>query len=324
MHYHSRMSLIGAMACAALMANGAAGAKAAKAAKPEDPPPEPGANSSGIGPDTAGNGANPDYVAPVEPDLPLYRCHKVVGAAKVVAFDETEHVGEVRFETDHGAFAVRLAPSASPQVGGYVVRYADGYLSYSPAQAFEEGYTMVTPEDWPENAPSGMSATDILAEKEIIRLADFILENDLGVHIEGSAVDTAIKIIGELTKANSSEATFIKAYEIQFKRLANFIMEKEHVPIGLESAVDIAINLITNAGQVFTNTAGESETVTGKVHYPGDMTPFDYLEHHLGQIENTLNSAFRTGGEIIIEAHNAYAVVKKAFARLKPPEPAEP
>jgi len=28
-----------------------------------------------------------------------------------------------------------------PQVGGYFVVYKDGYKSYSPAQAFEEGYT---------------------------------------------------------------------------------------------------------------------------------------------------------------------------------------
>jgi len=31
----------------------------------------------------------------------------------------------------------------NPQVGGYYVVYADGYKSWSPAQAFEEGYTRV-------------------------------------------------------------------------------------------------------------------------------------------------------------------------------------
>lgn len=29
----------------------------------------------------------------------------------------------------------------SPVTGGYYVVYADGYISYSPAKAFEEGYT---------------------------------------------------------------------------------------------------------------------------------------------------------------------------------------
>ncbi len=32
-----------------------------------------------------------------------------------------------------------------PQVGGYYVLYEDGYQSYSPAKAFEEGYTPVAP-----------------------------------------------------------------------------------------------------------------------------------------------------------------------------------
>jgi hypothetical protein len=31
----------------------------------------------------------------------------------------------------------------SPQVGGYYVVYKDGYKSFSPADAFEEGYTRI-------------------------------------------------------------------------------------------------------------------------------------------------------------------------------------
>jgi hypothetical protein len=29
----------------------------------------------------------------------------------------------------------------SPEAGGYYVQYKDGYTSFSPAEAFEEGYT---------------------------------------------------------------------------------------------------------------------------------------------------------------------------------------
>ena len=32
-----------------------------------------------------------------------------------------------------------------PTVGGYYVVYKDGYKSFSPADAFESGYTRVTP-----------------------------------------------------------------------------------------------------------------------------------------------------------------------------------
>ena len=30
-----------------------------------------------------------------------------------------------------------------PQIGGYLVIYADGYKSFSPEKAFEEGYTLI-------------------------------------------------------------------------------------------------------------------------------------------------------------------------------------
>jgi hypothetical protein len=32
-----------------------------------------------------------------------------------------------------------------PEVGGYFVQYDDGYKSFSPAKAFEEGYTLISP-----------------------------------------------------------------------------------------------------------------------------------------------------------------------------------
>ena len=31
----------------------------------------------------------------------------------------------------------------NPEVGGYYVVYEDGYKSFSPAKAFEEGYTLI-------------------------------------------------------------------------------------------------------------------------------------------------------------------------------------
>jgi len=79
--------------------------------------------------------------------MPLrkYRSHKVVEAAKITGvFDEP-----VRWFLNGGPdmIAPSLAlmervPGRSP-IGGYYVRYADGYESWSPAEAFEEGYTLV-------------------------------------------------------------------------------------------------------------------------------------------------------------------------------------
>lgn len=46
-------------------------------------------------------------------------------------------------EEGYAAFPVnrKYMIKHNPQVGGYYVVYADGYKSWSPAKAFEEGYT---------------------------------------------------------------------------------------------------------------------------------------------------------------------------------------
>lgn len=78
-------------------------------------------------------------------ELPLYRCHKEVRAAKITGFRQNGEpdmpdlvLGEI------GAIATLLPDwheKHKPQVGGYYVVYEDGYKSYSPAAPFEAGYT---------------------------------------------------------------------------------------------------------------------------------------------------------------------------------------
>lgn len=48
-------------------------------------------------------------------------------------------------EGGYAAFPVsrKYVIKHNPQVGGYYVVYSDGYKSWSPSQAFEEGYTRV-------------------------------------------------------------------------------------------------------------------------------------------------------------------------------------
>ena len=85
--------------------------------------------------------------------LPRCKCHKEVRALKIAGIHDT---AEPNDETDgsriiepaeegYGVFKVTrdFIFNHKPQVGGYYVVYADGYASYSPAQAFEEGYTRV-------------------------------------------------------------------------------------------------------------------------------------------------------------------------------------
>lgn len=78
--------------------------------------------------------------------MPLYKSHKFVWALKIARV-EYELGRTYLFFEDPGHEPISKAPSwdakFNPHVGGYLVVYADGYTSFSPAQAFEEGYTRV-------------------------------------------------------------------------------------------------------------------------------------------------------------------------------------
>jgi hypothetical protein len=74
--------------------------------------------------------------------LPQWKCHKIVGAAKIIKIMVME-TGATSIALDNGESVI--ADDAylkhRPVAGGYFVEYEDGYVSYSPAEAFEKGYT---------------------------------------------------------------------------------------------------------------------------------------------------------------------------------------
>ncbi len=90
--------------------------------------------------------ANPDdlrqFNQAAQREMPRYQCHKVVHALKIESIDT--HSGRLvpadsgfaAFEVERGMFS-RYVPTA----GDYFVVYDDGYQSFSPAKAFEAGYT---------------------------------------------------------------------------------------------------------------------------------------------------------------------------------------
>lgn len=97
--------------------------------------------------------------------MPQYVCHKKVWALKIKSFerclptiDELERIlndngGEKDliggYLIPENAHFARIAVSQAyvrkhnPEAGGYYVAYEDGYQSFSPAKAFEDGYTLV-------------------------------------------------------------------------------------------------------------------------------------------------------------------------------------
>lgn len=88
-------------------------------------------------------------------EMPKYRCHKVVHALKIAAIVVRSHtVNGVEqdgsaiitpVEKGYAPFKVdrEFVVKHGPEPGGYYVVYADGYKSFSPAKAFEEGYTRI-------------------------------------------------------------------------------------------------------------------------------------------------------------------------------------
>lgn len=79
--------------------------------------------------------------------LDTYVCHKRVQAGKILfmARDDANdrlmlHIGGM---ANILPVPLEYLDRHKPELGGYYVRYADGYASYSPAVPFEQGYTKV-------------------------------------------------------------------------------------------------------------------------------------------------------------------------------------
>ncbi len=90
-------------------------------------------------------------------EMPQYQSHKKVWALKIKAieFDIDAARAEGR-ETDgtatitpveegyaHFKVSADFVRRHQPHTGGYFVVYPDGYQSFSPADAFESGYTRI-------------------------------------------------------------------------------------------------------------------------------------------------------------------------------------
>ena len=78
--------------------------------------------------------------------LPEYQCHKIVKGSKIVEM-EMQGSGDALVKLEDKEEPVMLMADFflrfKPAVGAYLVVYEDGYVSVSPADAFEAGYTRI-------------------------------------------------------------------------------------------------------------------------------------------------------------------------------------
>lgn len=85
---------------------------------------------------------------PVSTEMPRYKCYKEVWALKIKEVQLETGEGTPRLVFENSRYAsievdADYVKKHDPQPGGYYVVYVDGYKSFSPAQAFEEGYTLI-------------------------------------------------------------------------------------------------------------------------------------------------------------------------------------
>jgi hypothetical protein len=78
-------------------------------------------------------------------EMPRYQCHKQVHALKIAMI---EGPGPWKITPEDARYAAFECPPEmfsrfTPMPGDYYVVYDDGYKSFSPAKAFEEGYTRI-------------------------------------------------------------------------------------------------------------------------------------------------------------------------------------
>lgn len=81
--------------------------------------------------------------------MPLYQSHKKVWALKIAAIEIHEDRSATIAPADDGfaplktrvGWADRFEGSEDDR--GYYVQYEDGFTSWSPSKAFEEGYTRI-------------------------------------------------------------------------------------------------------------------------------------------------------------------------------------
>ena len=84
--------------------------------------------------------------APQTP-MPSYISHKRVWALKIAKVHTDEDGQGIALQFENPLFAMRAFTSSQlehkpiPEPGMYFVQYADGYFSFSPESAFEEGYS---------------------------------------------------------------------------------------------------------------------------------------------------------------------------------------
>jgi len=142
-------------------------------------------------------------------EMPLYKCHKEVWALKIKeirqaapADQERRHAGGdwllIPEDPGYGPVCVghdEYVVKHKPQAGGYYVVYDDGYKSYSPAKAFEDGY-----------APIRSAVATVQAQIQAVSTAPRVTPADIEANIASEHYFTAGQGVGEVRSTDYPSA----------------------------------------------------------------------------------------------------------------------
>lgn len=78
--------------------------------------------------------------------MPKYKCTKEVWALRIECVQSDTMGNGYLYPWDEGYGEIKVSPAYmekhAPYAGGYYVVYKDGYKSFSPPDAFQEGYEL--------------------------------------------------------------------------------------------------------------------------------------------------------------------------------------
>jgi hypothetical protein len=153
-------------------------------------------------------------------EMPRYKSHKTVWALKIAQVVPKENPDPTG-QSAAASYGARIVPADvgyapfdvpaeyvtkhNPQPGGYYVVYADGYMSFSPANAFEEGNTPI-PTDYRDRMREEKRELD----EKLARLSAFLVTEKFAslsfteqanLHAQRSAMTTYSEVLGRRIEA---------------------------------------------------------------------------------------------------------------------------
>ena len=85
-----------------------------------------------------------DEITKIRSTMNTYKCFKEVQAMKILGIiHNLDGSFIIQGPEEDVVVSKEYIDKHIPLKGGYYVKYADGYESFSPAKAFEEGYKLV-------------------------------------------------------------------------------------------------------------------------------------------------------------------------------------